>query len=143
MHYAVYRTDTGALHSVGSVVADPLPEGLAALELTVAPDLGAVEWDPVSLAFVARSADPLGLALTSDEFRQRYTFAERVASRTVALTDVRVAVLEEDVKSAPVIRLGHPRTVAGVQLLVSVGVITEARAAEILDPEWVPDGGAA
>lgn len=137
-HYAVYDTATGELRSVGTVVADPLPEGLAAVELDEAPDLAAHEWSPELLGFVPRTPDPLGRTLTSDEFRQRYTFQERVAAKELAATDVRVAVLEEDVRSAPVIRLGHPRTVAGVQLLVSVGVLTEARAAEILDPEWEP-----
>ena len=139
MHYAVYVLATGALQSVGSVVADPLPEGLGVVELEDAPDLGAVEWDPVALAFVPRADDGYGLALTSDEFRTRYTFAERVAAKGIARTNDQVAVLMEDVASAPVIRLGHPRTVAGVQLLVSVGVLTEQRAAEILDPEWTPE----
>lgn len=145
MWYAIYRTDTRELWSVGTVPADPMPAGLAALALAEQPDLATHVWDPSTNPprFIAREPDPLGLALTPDEFRQRYTFSERVASRTAALTDVRVAVLEEDVKSAPVVRLGHSRTVAGVQLLVSVGVITAERAAEILDPAWhPPEGGA-
>lgn len=145
MWYAVYKTATRELWSVGTVPADPMPAGLAALALAEQPNLETHVWDPSTNPprFILREPDPLGITLTPDEFRQRYTFAERVASRTAALTDVRVAVLEEDVKSAPVVRLGHPRTVAGVQLLVSVGVLTAERAAEILDPGWTPTDGAA
>jgi hypothetical protein len=139
MFYAVYELATGALRSVGSVVADPLPDGLAALELSGAPDFGAVAWDPATRAFAPR---PPAVELSAEAFRERFTFAERVAIKQAAAADARVAVLMEDVGAKATIRLTHPRTVSGLGLLQLVGAVTPERAAEILDPAWTPSEAA-
>lgn len=46
---AVYREDTGELVSVGTTVADPLPDGLAAVEVDGPQELR--EWDTTAHEF--------------------------------------------------------------------------------------------
>lgn len=50
--HAVYRTATGELVSVGTVLADPMPAGLSVLSLAGEPDAATHEWDAALLAFV-------------------------------------------------------------------------------------------
>ncbi|MCC6192057.1 MAG: hypothetical protein IT318_23760 [Anaerolineales bacterium] len=56
---ALYETATGRLVSVGSVVAEPLPAGLAALALAGPPNVDGEMWDAGTRAFVARPAKVL------------------------------------------------------------------------------------
>lgn len=54
--YCVYWTATGEADSFGSTIADPLPEGLAAILLTedatAMVATGAGRWDPATLTVV-------------------------------------------------------------------------------------------
>lgn len=43
--YCVYDEDSGDARSYGTEVADPLPEGLVAVELASAPDFETQRWD--------------------------------------------------------------------------------------------------
>ena len=57
--YAHYRHSDGALLSLGTVLPNPVPVDTSLLRLSVQPDLIAVEWDPGTLAFVARDPETL------------------------------------------------------------------------------------
>lgn len=64
--YAVFESATGRLHSVGSVLADPLPSGLQSVELPGAPSRSD-EWDEALRSFRARpQAAPLPPPDTGD-----------------------------------------------------------------------------
>ena len=52
---AVYRSSDGVLVSVGDVVADPLPAGLATLNMA-GPPADTVMWDAATRAFIPRPA---------------------------------------------------------------------------------------
>lgn len=56
--YAVYDTTTGDLLSLGTIVTDPLPEGVGQLELVSQPGSELV-WDTITRTFVLRDPDPL------------------------------------------------------------------------------------
>lgn len=59
--YAVYQSVDGKLLSIGSVLADPLPDGLTAKSYENQPDLTQVNWDAMALDFlpiVAPDPDP-------------------------------------------------------------------------------------
>lgn len=71
--------------------------------------------------------------LESREFLRRLTPAERIAGR--ALADPIIEDFERLIQMGPTVNLADPDTLAGVQYLVSVGVLTEARAAEVLSTD--------
>lgn len=59
MWYAVIDERTGALRSVGTVLADPLPDGLIGVPLSAErPDLSVVEWDAAQRTMKTRAASP-------------------------------------------------------------------------------------
>lgn len=71
--FAIYRLDTGALQSVGTVLASPLPDGLAARD--VGKDQPDGRWNPAALRFEALAANPR--LLTKLEFRQLFANEKR------------------------------------------------------------------
>lgn len=70
--------------------------------------------------------------ITKLAFRQRFTFAERVAIETAAETDASVRVMLKDQEAATFIDLSRQDTIDGVNALASGGLITAQRASEIL-----------
>lgn len=76
---------------------------------------------------------PAPRILTKLEFRNRFTMEEKVAIYTEAKTDVGVAVWLDDLASAENVDLDSPITQQGVQGLVALGLITQARQDEILN----------
>jgi hypothetical protein len=70
--------------------------------------------------------------ITRLAFRNRFTFAEKVAIETAAESDATVRVLLKDQEAATFIDLARIDTQQGVQLLVSKNLITAQRASEIL-----------
>lgn len=95
--YAVYQTANRALVSVGSVVADPLPAGLAALALSVTDGQGLRDgtktWDAVTLACVAIPIDPSQANATTIESRaaQAITDLSTIANSTGTLTALQLS----------------------------------------------------
>ena len=71
--------------------------------------------------------------ITKLAFRNRFTFAEKVALEDAAKTDTEVKVLLDDQASATYIDLSRADTAAGVDLLVSKGLLTQQRRDEILN----------
>lgn len=72
------------------------------------------------------------LAFTAYEFQLRFTPAERAAIWQAASTDANVADLLVLSLAANTVYNDDPATLAGMAYLVSVGLLTQARADEIL-----------
>ena len=72
-------------------------------------------------------------AISKLDFLKRLTFAERVAIETAASADPEIRVVKESLRLSEEIRLDDPEMVAGLELYVSKGLITEERKNEILN----------
>ena len=70
--------------------------------------------------------------ITKLAFRNRFTFAEKVAIETAAEADPAVRVLLKDQEAATFIDLSRTDTQNGVQLLVTKSLLTAERADVIL-----------
>lgn len=69
---------------------------------------------------------------TAYQFLLRFTAEERAAFRAAALTDPNVADFQQLAQAAQEVISNDPMTIAGMNYLVSVGLLTEARKNEIL-----------
>ena len=72
------------------------------------------------------------IGYSSYEFLQRFTAEERASFRAAAQTDQLVADFAQLAGAAQEILNTDPVTIAGMNYLVFLGLLTEARAAEIL-----------
>ena len=72
------------------------------------------------------------LKLTRLQFLQRFTFDELVAIETAAETNAGLRVLQRQQNAAEYIDVLDPNTIGGVQYLVSLELLTTARAEAIL-----------
>lgn len=127
--YAIYATATGELVSIGTVVADPLPAGMAAKAL--AGDPAGKQWNSTTLVFDAVS--PLPPSWTNYQFIKLLTMAERIAVREFAKTDAIAADFMDLLdKSGEVLR-ANPDVLAGLNYLVSAGKLASGRPMEILN----------
>lgn len=79
-----------------------------------------------------KTADELRKTWTAYEFLLRFTAQERAAFRAVALNDPLVADFQQLAQAAQEIISDDPMTIAGMNYLVSIGLITEQRKNEIL-----------
>lgn len=77
--------------------------------------------------------------LTKLAFRNRFTFAEKVAIETSAQTDPVVRVLLKDQEAATFIDLSRQDTLDGVQMLVTKSLLTAERASEITSATIQPE----
>ncbi len=116
-------TALAALQAAGLTIIDP--SGYDPL-----PKTGWV-YDAVADTFSApESADKTITQLTVLEFRNRFTFAEKVALKSSS--DVGVQVFIDDLSVATYVDLTDENLITGMDYLVSLEIITEARKAEIL-----------
>jgi hypothetical protein len=79
-----------------------------------------------------KNADELRKTYTAYQFMLRFTSEERTAYRNAAKTDDNVADFMSLAQAAQEIINDDPMTVAGMNYLVSLGIISEARKNEIL-----------
>ena len=70
--------------------------------------------------------------LTRLEFRNQFTMAEKQALYTAAQSNVDVQIFLDDVNAAEYIETSDAATIAGLDALVSAGLLTQARADEVL-----------
>jgi hypothetical protein len=75
---------------------------------------------------------PVEKIYTAYEFLTKFTQQERASFRNAALTDELVADFQELAIAAQTISTINPTTIAGMNYLVSVGLISEERKNEIL-----------
>lgn len=126
---AVYETATGVLRSIGTVVADPLPEDLSVKDLTGRPD-GSMLWNPTTQDFDLPA--PAAVQVWSPvEFLQRFTAAERKTIRQLAKNNDDLDDYLYLIGMAGEIRSDHVLVTQGLASLVAGGIITQTRADEI------------
>ena len=77
-------------------------------------------------------APPERRSWSAYQFLLRFTAEERAAFRTAALTDANVADFQQLAQAAQEVVSDDPMTVAGMNYLVAVGLLTAARRDEIL-----------
>jgi hypothetical protein len=116
------------------------PDGVVVLrDAWDAPPPKPYVWDPGARDWVIPTPAPVDV-LSRLQFRWRYTLAEQVAvsaaeaSHPSAEVRATLRVLRESLQEASEIRLSDPRTIAGVQYHVQLGLLTAERATEILTP---------
>lgn len=80
--------------------------------------------------FISPAAPPQ--SWTAYQFLLRFTASERAAFRAAAITDPQVADFQQLAQAAQEIRSDDPMTLAGMDYLVSVGLLSSERRAEIL-----------
>lgn len=129
MWYAVYRAQDGGLVSQGTVVADPLPEGLVAVALGEERPAGV--WNPAT-----RSFDPAPTAprepLPVIDFMRRFGFVKEAQIRAAAKTDPMIETFLSRLNIVSTVNLDHPETTQGVGYLQQAGLLTAAEAAAVL-----------
>ncbi len=81
---------------------------------------------------IIKIPQPIDTTITVKEFKSRFTGSEMRAIDNAALTDDEVYRYEKLVNVAQEIDLKHSDTISGVQYLVSIGILTQERAKEIL-----------
>lgn len=126
--HAIYSSATGALISIGTVVADPLPAGLASKVLGEPQPVGS--WDPAVREFVPAVVD---VVIPPQDFMGLFTLAEETAIRNRAMTDANMVTFLARVERARTVSLSHPDTIAGMDYCVALGIITPARKLEMLN----------
>lgn len=154
--FAVIDESSGALVSVGTVVADPLPKGLSAIALTQERPTGA--WDAALRAFVAVEA-PGAWEIKRLSFALRFSQQERIDIEVASLdqsTDAKASRDQRDqIQSrmlAAAIRdsrrligdgervdLRAQTTRDSVTILEKFGLLGVGRSAQILDTEPTPE----
>lgn len=82
--------------------------------------------------FIAPPPTPVQQVWTAYQFLLRFTAEERAAFRAAALTDANVADFQQLAQAAQEVISNDPMTVAGMNYLVSVNLLTEQRKNEIL-----------
>jgi hypothetical protein len=82
--------------------------------------------------FIAPPPAPVQQVWTAYQFLLRFTAEERAAFRAAALTDANVADFQQLAQAAQEIRSDDPMTLAGMDYLVSVALLSSERRAEIL-----------
>jgi len=75
---------------------------------------------------------PPKTVFTSLEFRDLFTINEQLSIREAQLVDMEVGLVYDMMLSAQNIDISDPRTIQGMDLLVSKGLITNERRNEIL-----------
>lgn len=82
--YAVYNSTTGELVSVGTVIADVLPDGLSLVAIGESRPDGV--WNPTTYAFDPAPPQPKA-SITKLAFLRRIPSVKRIAIREAAKTD--------------------------------------------------------
>lgn len=129
MWHAVYDTETGALMSSGSSVAQTLPAGRSVKTFASRPPDG-MGWNAATLAYdLPLPVRPVQLSRL--EFMSRLTGLERVSIRAAAADDPIIDDFLDMLSMAEFVTLGHPLITQGLAHLVAVELITQARSDEI------------
>lgn len=127
--YGVVEDATGALLSVGTVIAEPLPEGLVAIALGDERPTGV--WNPATRAH--ETPAPVRVVVISRlAFLQRFTVQERIAIRNAAKSNPVIEDFMHLLDLAADVDLTHTPTMQGVGYLELQGLIAAGRAAAIL-----------
>lgn len=128
------QLDAGVVHGMLQAVAAPavVPVGRSFVDVTDRVVNMFDLYDAATNTFWAPAAAPdYGETVDVRTFLLRFTAAERKAARNLAKTDEDVADFMAIAQVPVPIRLQHPLTLAGLDLLVARGILTPARKAAI------------
>lgn len=130
--FAVWRTADGELVSTGTVLANPLPSGLASFDFTN-PQTGI--WNKTTHIFNA--APVLKSVLTLRAFWDRWTATEREALVNLQQTGTqtqknKLSAFKDYVRDAGLVDCNDAYIQASVNLAESAGIVAAGRAAVIL-----------
>ena len=123
----LYEIATGRLISSTSLPIDSPPEGVA---VKVSDKKGV--WNTETLDFDPIETPDWGQRFDVIDFLRLFTTAERVGIRVAAKSDPVVEDFMAMMDAATAIWQGHPDTVAGINYLVSQGLLTAGRGVEVL-----------
>jgi hypothetical protein len=70
------------------------------------------------------------------EFMALFTMPEQVAMATAAMQNAMVKLWYDKAMGGSTLRLDHPDMIAGVAFMVSAGLLTQARADDVLDADF-------
>lgn len=112
-----------------------LPQLIVELNNNEILNIGWIYNENANPRFVAPIVNVIQQQWSSYQFFLRFTAEERSAFRTAALTDPNVADFQQLAQAAQEIINTDPMTMAGMDYLVSVGLLTESRKNEILGIE--------
>lgn len=130
MYYVLTDPTTGAIIAVFMV--SPYSYNIPNVSIHVfsgdVPDLSIKQWDTNTDTFV----DKTNIVLTRLMFMNRFTPQERIGIRSS--TDPVVSDIIHMLDIAQDVTLTDPTTIQSVNYLVSVGLLTSARATTILTP---------
>lgn len=99
------------------------------------------EYEPLTKAqaesFIANNTPPPEpkTKFTSLEYLDRFTESEQVAIVSATSQNVQLKLFYDRLLAATFIDLEDPRTAAGVDALISAGLVDESRKSELLAPE--------
>src|SRR3569623_1118052 len=110
--HAVYRLSDNALMSVGEVVADPMPDGLASVQIDE-PNFETHEWDAATLSFVPRAVNT-SRVWSRYEFLTRIPTMKRIGIRAAAKNDPVVEDFVALLDAVSEVHSDDPGTVAGL-----------------------------
>lgn len=128
--FLVYDAVTGALVSSGTVLADPLPEGLQFVEVADV-DFATQQWDAETRTLVARP--PVAIrSIDKSEFLRRLTLTTLAQALALEGTDPQIAALRMWIDNVSKIDLDTPEVQLGIGYLQQLGLVTAQHAADIL-----------
>ena len=104
----------------------------AAIDITPTLPKPQIGWIFTGCALVPPAGYQNSMKITKLAFRSRFTFAELVAIQTAQQTNIPLQVLNDNLAVATYIDLTRQDTVGGVNMLVAFGLLTPARAQQIL-----------
>lgn len=123
---------TGELFATG--MPDKLPEGRKFIELKeneTTPEMLSI-YNETTKQFIPPQKEPdYGLTISPRTFLQLFTFTQRMNIRAAAKLDPVIEDFMSLVQVPEPIRLKHPTTLAGLNLLVSKNLLTQSEATRI------------
>jgi len=131
MWKAIYRTDTGELVSIGTVVSDQLTFGMASRDLgETAPDLEVVVWDQTTTSFKEKTITKK--LVQREEFIGMFTDTEFDNILAAANVNSTISGFIKKLDYATTVNLLSPKTIDAVNALESAGLLAVGRASEVL-----------
>lgn len=127
------QLDAGVVHGMLQAVAAPavVPVGRSFVDVTDRVVNMFDLYDAATDTFTPPSQPNYGNTVSPRDFLLLFTLAERKAIRAAARTDSDVEDVMHLAEASQSVRLKHPNTLASLGLLVSKGLLTEARKTEI------------
>jgi hypothetical protein len=126
----VYYFDKNSYLYTGSGESYSVPEH----STDIKPERAPARWVPSESKWIyASEAHPEpSLRWTLSDFRKRFTTEEKLSIYRLAEEDLLLKVFLDDLSAAPEVVQDDPWLLEGVAYLVSIGVISEVRASQIL-----------